>query len=76
MIQEEMKERLIKFQGLSAEEEAKLLQLTDEQKKIVAENDRKLKNEFLATAPAIAHGGVKMTPKYKDYMGMVTAATK
>lgn len=47
MIQEEMKERLVRFQGLSAEEESKLLALTEEQKKIVAENDRKMKNEFL-----------------------------
>lgn len=71
LIQDEMKERLVKFQGLSAEEESKLLQLTTEQKSIVAENDKKLKQEFLATAPAISHGAVKMNDKYKSYMTMI-----
>lgn len=71
-----MKERLEKFKGLSAEEEAKLLSLTAEQKAIIAENDRKAKNEFLTQAPAISHGTVKMTEKYKGYMGMVASATK
>ena len=51
MIQEEMQVRLAKYKGLSAEEEGKLLQLTADQKGIVAENDRKMKNEFLAAAP-------------------------
>ena len=51
MIQEEMQVRLAKYQGLSAEEESKLLQLTTEQKGIVATNDTKMKNEFLAAAP-------------------------
>lgn len=73
-IQEEMKTRLEKFQGLSAEEESKLLQLTEEQKKIVVENDRKMKHEFLAQAPAINHGTIKMHDKYKSYMSMVQSA--
>jgi hypothetical protein len=64
MIEAEMAERLEKFKGLSAEEESALLSLTEEQKKIVADNDRKFKNEFLAVAPAITHGTVKNTEKY------------
>jgi len=64
MIEAEMAARLEKFKGLSAEEESKLLSLTDEQKKIVADNDRKFKNEFLAVAPAISHGTVKNSEKY------------
>lgn len=48
MIEAEMQERLQKFKGLSAEEESKLLALSAEQKAIIAENDRKAKNEFLA----------------------------
>ena len=46
-IQSEMEERLAKFRGLSKEEEVKLLALSDEQRKVLAENDKKLKNEFL-----------------------------
>jgi len=65
MIEEEMTARLAKFQGLSAEEESKLLALSDSQKRIVAENDRKIKNEFLASPPNISHGTVKMHEKYK-----------
>jgi len=76
MIEEEMKERLQKFQGLSAAEESKLLSLSSEQKAIIAENDRKAKNEFLSQAPAISHGTVKNSDKYKGYMNMVSASTK
>jgi hypothetical protein len=59
MIQEEMEARLAKFNGLSAAEEGKLLSLSTVQKGIVAENDKKMKNEFLAAAPQISHGTVK-----------------
>jgi hypothetical protein len=76
MVEAEMAERLQKFKGLSAAEESKLLALTPEQKQIVAENDRKAKNEFLSQAPAISHGTVKMSDKYKNYMAMVHSATK
>lgn len=47
MIQEEMQQRLTRFQGLSAEEESALLSLNADQRQIVSENDRKAKNEFL-----------------------------
>jgi len=76
LIQAEMADRLEKFSGLSAEEESKLLALTEEQKDIVAANDRKMKNEFLATAPGITHGAVKMTDKFKNYVSMVQNANK
>jgi hypothetical protein len=71
LIEKEMAERLVKFKGLSKDEETKLLALTNEQKKIVAENDKKLKNEFLTAAPAITHGTVKGSEKYKSYITMV-----
>jgi len=76
MIEAEMAERLEKFKGLSAAEESALLALSADQKKIVAENDRKHKNEFLCSAPDIKHGTVKNTDKYKSYMGMVHSSTK
>eukprot|EP00355_Strombidium_rassoulzadegani_P000955 CAMPEP_0168612474 /NCGR_PEP_ID=MMETSP0449_2-20121227/2938_1 /TAXON_ID=1082188 /ORGANISM="Strombidium rassoulzadegani, Strain ras09" /LENGTH=401 /DNA_ID=CAMNT_0008653045 /DNA_START=8 /DNA_END=1213 /DNA_ORIENTATION=- len=76
MIEAEMKERLEKFKGLSAEEESKLLSLTPEQQKLVADNDRKLKNEFLHQAPQINHGAIKAHDKYKSYMSMVHSAAQ
>lgn len=57
-------------------EEGALLSLSVEQKKIVGDNDRKLKNEYLAAAPHITHGSVKLNEKYMQYMTMVQAATK
>ena len=76
MIEEEMKTRLARFQGMSKAEEAAMLSLSGEQKKIVAENDRKMKNEFLAAAPQVSHGTIKSNDKYKQYMSMVQSATK
>ena len=75
-IEAEMKERLQKFQGMSAEEESALLSLSEEQKKIVADNDKKAKGEFLATPPHITHGAVKMHEKYKSYVQMATASSR
>lgn len=76
LIQAEMQERLSKFQGLSADEESKLLSLSKDQRGIVADNDRKLKNEFMTAAPSINHGAIKMTESYKAYMSMVQTAAK
>ena len=76
MLEEEVKERLHRFEGMTKEEEGQLLSLSTEQKKIVGDNDRKLKNEFLAAAPHIAHGTVKNHDKYKSYMQMVQSATR
>ena len=71
-----MEERLAKYKGLSPEEEGKLLSLSADQRQIVAENDKKMKNEFLTAAPQISHGTIKMSDKYKSYMNMVQTSTK
>lgn len=42
-----MNSRIEHFRGLSKEEEGKLLSLTPEQKRIIAEQDRKAKNDYL-----------------------------
>ena len=76
MIEEEMATRLENFKGLSNEEESALLALTKEQQKLVADNDRKLREEFLTKAPAINHGVVKMHEKYKNYMSLVQSVKK
>jgi len=76
MIQEEMAGKLSQFQGLSAAEESALLSLTKEQRNSVVSSDRQQKNEFLAAAPAVSHGTLKVAEKYKEYMTMVQGATK
>jgi hypothetical protein len=76
MIQKEMEERLAKYKGLTAEEEGKLLSLTAAQKATVAENDRKMKTEFLTAAPQISHGTIKASEKYLSYMTMVKTTAK
>jgi len=71
-----MQARLAKFKGMSAAEEAKLLSITEEQRRSLVETDRKLKNEFLTTPPAITHGTVKMSDKYKSFVAMTHASTR
>lgn len=75
MIQDEMATRLQKYSNMSVQEEQELMALNDEQKRIIADNDRKLKNEFLQTAPAVTHGGVKNHEKFQNYMKAVQIAT-
>lgn len=65
-----MQSRLARFEGMTKQEEGKLLSLSDQQRKIVAENDRKMKNEFLTSAPVITHGAIKMHDKYKSFVAM------
>jgi hypothetical protein len=75
MIQEEMSTRLQKYSNMTVQEEQALMQLNDEQRRIIADNDRKLKNEFLQTPPGITHGGVKNHEKFQNYMNSVKLAT-
>lgn len=44
MLQGEMQKRIAHFKGLSAEEESKLLSLTADQRRVIADLDRKYKN--------------------------------
>lgn len=73
-IESEMAERLQKFKGLTREEEIAILALSDEQRKLLASSDKKMKNEFLKTPPNITHGAIKGHDKYKSYMKMVEEA--
>lgn len=75
-IEAEMSSRLEKFKGLTKEQETELFALTNEQRVTLAENDKRMKNEFLQAPPAITHGAIKMHDKYKHYMKMVQDATK
>ena len=66
-----MQKRISHFKGLSAEEEGKLLSLTAEQRRVIADNDRKSKIEYLGTAPNINNPGIKSHEKYKNFVDMV-----
>jgi len=52
---------------LNAEEEGKLLSLTADQKKLIADQDKRDKAAFLGQAPNIPNPGVKTHPKYLAY---------
>lgn len=59
LLQSEMQQRIQHFKGLSAEEEGKLLSLNQEQRRVIADNDRKAKIDYLATVPNINNPGIK-----------------
>jgi hypothetical protein len=73
LLQKEMQDRIAHFKGLSAEEESKLLSLTTEQRRTIADMDRKAKIEYLGTVPNINNPGIKSHDKYKSYVDMVNA---
>jgi len=47
MLQNEMQKRIAHFKGLTPEEEGKLLSLTAEQRRVIADLDRKAKEDYL-----------------------------
>ena len=68
MVSDEINARTQAYAGLSSEEESKLLQLTDDQKKIIAANDKSQKSEFLKKAPKVGSAGVKLNPKFLNFV--------
>jgi hypothetical protein len=66
-----MQQRIAHFKGLTPEEEGTLLSLSAEQKRSVADNDRKAKIEYLGAIPNINNPGVKSHDKYKSFVDMV-----
>lgn len=76
MLQAEMNKRIDHFRGLSEVEESKLLSLTAEQRKLIADQDKKAKYEYLGTAPNIGNPGVKAHEKYKRFVDMVNNIQK
>jgi hypothetical protein len=71
LLQSEMQNRIAHFKGLSAAEESKLLSLTPEQRRIIADQDRKAKVDYLGTAPNINNPGIKSHDKYRNFVDMV-----
>lgn len=71
ILQEEMNKRIQEFKGLSSEDESRLLSLSPEQKKLIQDQDRKAKHDYLGTLPNIQNPGVKAHDKYKRYAEML-----
>lgn len=71
LLQSEMQSRIAHFKGLSAEEESKLMSLSAEQRRVIADQDRKAKIDYLGTAPNINNPGIKSHEKYRSFVDMV-----
>jgi len=74
LIESEIQTRTAAYAGLSAEEESKMLALTDDQKKIIAAADKSAKTEFLRKAPKVTSAGVKLNPKFLAFCNQVSKA--
>ena len=61
----EVNAQLQPLKKLSKQEESALFSLSADQKKLIADGDRRVKTEFLATAPSIASASVKNSDVYK-----------
>lgn len=71
LLQSEMQSRIAHFKGLSAEEESKLMSLSAEQRRVIADQDRKAKIDYLGTAPNINNPAIKGHEKYRSFVDMV-----
>ena len=65
----EVNAQLVPLKKLTKLEESTLFSLSADQKKLIADGDRRAKTEFLSAAPSIASAGVKNSDVYK---GIVT----
>lgn len=74
IITEEINTRTEAFKGLSAEEESKLLQLTQDQKRIISSADKASKTEFLSALPKLSNPGVKLHEKYLGYVNSISSS--
>lgn len=74
ILTEEINRRTAEFKSLTPAQESKLLALTADQKRAIADNDRKAKEEFLNAMPQINNPGVKMNAKFKSYVQSIGAS--
>ena len=67
ILQNEVEARTNAYANISAEEESKLMSLTSDHRRIIADNDRKAKQEYLQKLPSVSNPGVRMHPKYQSF---------
>jgi len=71
ILQSEIEARSAELKGLSPAEESKLLELTSDQKRIIADTDRSMKAEYLKQSPQVNNPGLKMHPKFRDFVASI-----
>jgi len=76
ILTQEINQRTAEFANLSAADESKLLSLSTDQKRIIADMDKKAKQEYLHQLTHISNPGVKMNPKFKAYTNTITGGTE
>lgn len=72
ILKEEITKRTAELKGLSPEEESRMLSLTDDQRKSVAQADRAAKDAYLTSIPHLTSQGLKAHKKFTrfaDYLG-------
>ena len=74
ILTEEVMSRTSAYQSLSPAEESQMLSLNNDQKRIVVDQDRKAKQEFLTATPSINNAAVKAHEKYREYAQRVAKA--
>lgn len=74
IMQEELRQRTQELKDLSEEEESRLLSLTSDQRKAVAQMDRAAKDTYLSTAPHVSSQGLKSHEKFNKFVNYVTNA--
>lgn len=73
ILSNEISDRCAAFKSLSPKEEGDLLSLKADQKKIIAEQDKRDKAAFLGQAPNIPNPSVKTHPKFLAYQSATGA---
>jgi hypothetical protein len=76
LLQNEMQSRIAHFKGLTPAEESKLLSLSTEQRRTIADLDRKAKIDYLGATPNINNPGIKSHEKFKHFADMVNSVHK
>ena len=74
ILSEEILSRTEAYKGLTAEEESKLLALTADQKRIIAENDKMTKTEYLKQLPKLSHPTLKASEKFVNFTASIGAS--
>jgi len=70
----EIDARVAHYKSLNSAEEGKLLSLDADQKKVVADSDKRDKQSFLAQQPNINNPAVKANPKYLNFAETIKAS--
>jgi len=74
MLRNEINDRCSGYKSLTAAEETDLLSLNADQKKVVAEADKREKAAYLGQQPNINNPSVKTHPKYLSYVASTGAS--